>query len=1007
MCPGVAVLAGGYRYGAEHLLASYTDPTGLTFHFVYDDEHRCIETWGDRPGTVDRALSPRLSPFLADGRTPAKGVYHLRAVFYPDDFSEITTSSQTESFQGNDQGLLDKIVSAGGVTSREYDEQGFVLTRTDAIGATTTWARDARGRVLEETDALGRAKKLVRNTMGRVTEMIDEGGHVWRAWYDARGNLETLQEPTGAVTAYQYDRRGLLTEAVLADGGRTLFEYDSEGNMVRAVEADGAEWRATYDGLGQKMTMTDPGGATTTFAYDDRGYVTSVVDKRGAHRRYERDGMGNLTRVTDPDGVSVTMEYGGNQWLTAVGKPDGTSYRILYDRDGNAVDVVNERGAVHQYVYTAAGFLASQRHFDGREERYRWDLMGRLAEYENGLGVKTEFEYDLVANLIERRFGDGVTETFEWSATDTLLRTTSPDCDTLFQRDAVGRTLSERHVFDGADYEVSTTYDPVGRVSTTRTSRGHEKRLDRNPAGEVLRVVLDGRAHDIERDAVGRELKRSIGAGAHIDSQYDPLGSLVRRTVTSSSAHKPVGREPEWVGVRRGGYSVDHAYRYGLTGELLQAWDQLRGLTAYENDALGNLRRFLPDGGPPELFAYDETENITEANPKTVAREYDSGNRLIQKGDVEFEWNDDGQLVRRTRRTPEGDEIWEYEWTAKGLLGAVIRPDGSRIDFRYDVMFRRISKTTTLVDDDGAAVVGERVHFVSDGDILAHEIRIAGQSANRVVAERTYYFDDGTFEPWAHRDVAHVGGGSQASDWYHYVNDPAGTPSVLVDSQGEVACTLERKAFALDVHPGATSTPLRFLGQYHDEEIGLAYHRFRYYDADIARFVSADPMGLSAGNNVFQFVPNANDWVDPWGLGVADKLGRAMKKAGHPCRPGETPHHIVEREGGGTEGDRARAVLKRNKIGIDSAPNGARLKGTAESQKKKGGHKSGCKGYHAGTDIHSDASQGKIADALEKTESDSKAAGDTKAETSAKVAARLSEIGRMQERRKPGNRLVD
>jgi len=58
---------------------------------------------------------------------------------------------------------------------------------------------------------------------------------------------------------------------------------------------------------------------------------------------------------------------------------------------------------------------------------------------------------------------------------------------------------------------------------------------------------------------------------------------------------------------------------------------------------------------------------------------------------------------------------------------------------------------------------------------------------------------------------------------------------------------------------------LRMQGQYEDAETGLYYNTFRYYDPEIGRFISEDPIGLSGGFNLYQFAPNANSWIDPWG----------------------------------------------------------------------------------------------------------------------------------------------
>ena len=60
--------------------------------------------------------------------------------------------------------------------------------------------------------------------------------------------------------------------------------------------------------------------------------------------------------------------------------------------------------------------------------------------------------------------------------------------------------------------------------------------------------------------------------------------------------------------------------------------------------------------------------------------------------------------------------------------------------------------------------------------------------------------------------------------------------------------------------------PIRFQGQYFDEETGLHYNRFRYFDPDMGMFTTRDPIGLLGGTNVFQYAPNPTGWIDPFGL---------------------------------------------------------------------------------------------------------------------------------------------
>ncbi|WP_321930421.1 RHS repeat-associated core domain-containing protein, partial [Burkholderia cenocepacia] len=78
--------------------------------------------------------------------------------------------------------------------------------------------------------------------------------------------------------------------------------------------------------------------------------------------------------------------------------------------------------------------------------------------------------------------------------------------------------------------------------------------------------------------------------------------------------------------------------------------------------------------------------------------------------------------------------------------------------------------------------------------------------------------------------------------------------------------------------------PIRFQGQYHDQETGLHYNRHRYYDPNSGRFVSKDPIGLAGGLNAFQYAPNPISWIDPFGLSAASDLprmkGRSVPRVG-------------------------------------------------------------------------------------------------------------------------------
>ncbi|MFQ1700254.1 RHS repeat-associated core domain-containing protein [Loktanella agnita] len=65
---------------------------------------------------------------------------------------------------------------------------------------------------------------------------------------------------------------------------------------------------------------------------------------------------------------------------------------------------------------------------------------------------------------------------------------------------------------------------------------------------------------------------------------------------------------------------------------------------------------------------------------------------------------------------------------------------------------------------------------------------------------------------------------------------------------------------------GEVTCQIRFQGQWADEESGLHYNRFRYYDAEAGQYLLTDPLGLSGGTRPQGYVTDPNNWIDPFGL---------------------------------------------------------------------------------------------------------------------------------------------
>ncbi len=168
---------------------------------------------------------------------------------------------------------------------------------------------------------------------------------------------------------------------------------------------------------------------------------------------------------------------------------------------------------------------------------------------------------------------------------------------------------------------------------------------------------------------------------------------------------------------------------------------------------------------------------------------------------------------------------------------------------------------------------------------------------------REYVYYPGTFRPLA---LLTQQGDSRQS--WHYHCDPNGAPVRLTSVSGEIVWAEKTGAWGEkgQVFADRIENPLRFQGQYFDAETGLHYNRYRYYDPEIAGYISQDPIGLAGGTNTYSYVPDPFTAADPLGLarcklakagedlfvGTYSQVRRANLLSG--LNPTHTPHHAIQ-----------------------------------------------------------------------------------------------------------------
>ncbi|KPG94942.1 hypothetical protein AEQ67_22650, partial [Pseudomonas sp. RIT-PI-q] len=196
--------------------------------------------------------------------------------------------------------------------------------------------------------------------------------------------------------------------------------------------------------------------------------------------------------------------------------------------------------------------------------------------------------------------------------------------------------------------------------------------------------------------------------------------------------------------------------------------------------------------------------------------------------------------------------------------------------YRYDSLGRRVAKVSAV---NG---VTEQKNFLWQGLRMLRE-ESPGQSS-------LYIYEPGSYAPLARVDQSE----GEEQKLYYFHTDQIGTPLEMTDREGQIVWQATYKAWGslekLEVNE--VEQNLRFQGQYFDDETGLHYNTFRYYDPEVGRFVTQDPIGLLGGFNLYGYATNSTSWIDPLGW-CSSVLGKSM---GAKTGDGMANHHLIPEE---------------------------------------------------------------------------------------------------------------
>ncbi len=401
--------------------------------------------------------------------------------------------------------------------------------------------------------------------------------------------------------------------------------------------------------------------------------------------------------------------------------------------------------------------------------------------------------------------------------------------------DALGQLITEQ----GWAGNLEHRYDELGNLTQTLLPDGRWLNRLHYGSGHLHQINLDGQViSDFERDRLHREVLRTQGR-LSTRSEYDRSGRLrarQRRQQGQSTLLPPVaqslfGYDASDQRVERFDSQPEASHRqllhYDATGRILASQDNLQGQR--------------------ESFAYDPAANLLDGlGTGQVAH-----NRLLTYQDKRYRYDGFGRMVEK-RSARRGVQRFRYD--AEQRLVEVRNDNGSVVKMTYDPLGRRIEKA----EYDRHATLLNRTRFTWDALQLLQEHRDSQTSL--------YIYADDSHEPLARVDGL---GEQQKVRYYH--NDFNGLPEQLSEADGH---TLWRARYQVWGNTAEElrepyyieEQNLRFQGQYLDRETGLHYNTLRFYDPDIGRFTTPDPIGLAGGLNLYQYAPNPVSWIDPFGL---------------------------------------------------------------------------------------------------------------------------------------------
>lgn len=718
---------------------------------------------------------------------------------------------------------------------------------TNPRGFLTASLVDRFGAPLRVEEPLGLVTTIDRDANALVVRSVGPDGHIVKNTWSGPDLTQVFDSTAQQTVNYTYESTYHQVTQIKGDAD-SVWAYWSGGKLdsTRVGRSSQPVTRFTYDTRGRILSATDPGGHISAVTYDPSNWMNTISANLGATTiAYTYDSFGRTVSVRDQVGDTSRMTYDSLNRVTRTIGPIADTTRYIYDSI-YLRQVIDPKGQVYQFGPNALGWVQTRTDPAGAQDGYSYDRNGNITQWINRRGQTITFSYDTLDMLLARIAGADTARYFTDPAGRFTSAANSESTDSL-KLDAAGRPEYQITIRNGTRYELHALYETRAlRTALQITSPWTDTITYHYNAYMMLDTLTDlaGGKTTIhyQQDVLPDTL--TLPTGLKITGRFPSTHTAGELTFPNNGTlNQAIGVKYNYndQGQVGDGYTwnlfAGREYRYDRAGRdtaFLDYYTDCTGDDLWDANhgyycSVPLTKVYQPN---QEHYTYDKVGNRTD-----LGAVIGTANRLLKFNGDTLVYDATGNL---TRRAHNGQDTQRLYWNSLGQLVAVWTSGKDSVNLTYDAIGRRVRRWTPTATS----------RYIWDGDDLVAEVDGSG---NRV-AEYTYY--PGIDQPHSQR---------RGTATTYYIEDFPGNVLGLVNSGNALVNQYKYKPYGADdgsPSPGVANT-LQYAAREFDSETGLYYSRARYYDRQLGRFVSEDPIGLSGGINQYAYVGsdpvNAND----------------------------------------------------------------------------------------------------------------------------------------------------